>query len=224
MCLSGPLTRQVISSQEWRKAVRQVGGPGGHNYNICLTKIIRCQEHKAPDLWKVIMNIRRAIVIFPRFNAIDIIESLRKKYAPLSTIISPHLTLVFPFESDISKEILKEHIVLASKAISPFELVMKGITGTSDHYLYLNVKKGNDILVKLHDNLYNGILNELYDHRYTFIPHVTIGHLTDEESFNKAIYACKPVDLEFKTIVNTISVVTVNQGVKSDVEFEVRLQ
>lgn len=46
----------------------------------------------------------RTIIIFPEFENIDIINNIRKKYDPLADLILPHITLVFPFDSEMSNE------------------------------------------------------------------------------------------------------------------------
>lgn len=42
----------------------------------------------------------RAIHLFPKFLNSHIIDALRAKYDPLVQLIPPHITLVFPFNSD----------------------------------------------------------------------------------------------------------------------------
>ena len=46
----------------------------------------------------------RTIMIFPEFDNIDIIDEIREKYDPLSELVRPHITIVFPFEMDITNE------------------------------------------------------------------------------------------------------------------------
>ena len=47
-------------------------------------------------------NIRkRTIMIFPKFSNQEIIDEIRKKYDPLYNLVKPHITLVFPFKSDM---------------------------------------------------------------------------------------------------------------------------
>ncbi len=48
----------------------------------------------------------RTIMIFPKFDNLDIINSIRDKYDPLAKLVPPHLTLVFPFKSELTKEII----------------------------------------------------------------------------------------------------------------------
>ena len=54
---------------------------------------------------------KRDILIFPKFKNIEKIQLIREKYDELAQILPPHITLAFPFESDISNEKLKEEIM-----------------------------------------------------------------------------------------------------------------
>jgi hypothetical protein len=56
--------------------------------------------------------LKRAIAIVPQISHIELIQRLRQAYDPLAATLPPHLTLVFPFESDISPEHLLRHLVL----------------------------------------------------------------------------------------------------------------
>ena len=47
---------------------------------------------------------KRDILIFPKFENINKIQELRNKYDPLSDLIAPHITIVFPFSDNISNE------------------------------------------------------------------------------------------------------------------------
>jgi hypothetical protein len=51
------------------------------------------------------MKLKRSIIIFPQFgNDTNLIQNIRHQYDPLASKIAPHITLVFPFESEISSE------------------------------------------------------------------------------------------------------------------------
>ena len=51
---------------------------------------------------------QRTIMIFPDFEQMEIIESIRKKYDPLYQLVKPHITVVFPFDMDVSNEELSK--------------------------------------------------------------------------------------------------------------------
>ena len=52
----------------------------------------------------------RTIMIFPQFDNIERIDGIRRKYDPLSNLVRPHITLVFPFKSEITTEALSDQI------------------------------------------------------------------------------------------------------------------
>ena len=66
--------------------------------------------------------MKRAIILFPKFNNINIIKSIREKFDPLANCIEPHITIVFPFDSDISTEDLKCHFNTVLKGIKKFNV------------------------------------------------------------------------------------------------------
>ena len=56
------------------------------------------------------MPEQRALVFFPQGNGLHVIESLRRQFDPLATVIAAHATLVFPFTSEISEVDLRAHV------------------------------------------------------------------------------------------------------------------
>jgi 2'-5' RNA ligase len=162
---------------------------------------------------------KRSILIFPKFKNIEEIEKLRKKYDPLVNCIAPHITLVFPFISEISTSELKEHLKSKLRGIDPFKIKLHEITGTVDRFLFLNVKEGNDKLIELHDKLYTNILEKYKDNAYTYIPHVTIGRLKNENEFKQALLETKDFDFIFTSTVNEIAVEIIDDQDNSIIEF-----
>lgn len=50
----------------------------------------------------------RTVMIFPKFDNIELIDDIRKQYDPLADVIRPHITIVFPFDMDITNEELSQ--------------------------------------------------------------------------------------------------------------------
>ena len=44
----------------------------------------------------------RTVMIFPEFENMHVIDSVRDRFDPLAKLVRPHITIVFPFESDMS--------------------------------------------------------------------------------------------------------------------------
>lgn len=167
------------------------------------------------------MEKKRSIVIFPKLNNVELIEQLRKKYDPLARCIAPHITLVFPFISEISS--LKEHVDSKLREVKPFKIRLQEITGSVDWYLFLNVKEGNDRLIELHDKLYSDILEIHKNKAYTYVPHLTVGKLNNENEFKEALQETKDFNFLFTFLVNEIAVEIIDEQDQSIIEFTTRL-
>lgn len=131
--------------------------------------------------------VNRAIVIFPECAALHEIEALRTVYDPLAKRIPAHLTLVFPFESEISTPLLVEHLCGSVAGVGPFAITLRDITGSDGEYLFLNIKRGNDALIALRDRLYSGILAPFLSAAHTYVPHLTVGRLATSTLFHTAL-------------------------------------
>ncbi len=164
---------------------------------------------------------KRAIVVFPKFDGLHLIEQLRRRFDPLVSVIKAHITLVFPFESDLTTEQLHSHIRRAVHDIHPFRVRLQGIIEQEGGYLFLNVTRGNNQLIELHDRLYSGLLAAYLSSEHTYVPHVTVGHLTDRTAFVEALEATKAVNTSFQATVSEVTLYRVAGG--QPIAFSVRL-
>ncbi|CEN74858.1 2'-5' RNA ligase superfamily [[Clostridium] sordellii] len=171
----------------------------------------------------------RCIMIFPKFNNIEIINKIRKQYDPLFEKVQPHITLVFPFESCISSQELQKHIKYELSNTKPFELTLQNIIKVSNntgHYLFLEVVDGEENLKVIHKNLYNGILETykpLWLNDVDFKPHITLGCFKNNEELESAYESIKNIKNKFNTIVNKISIENIDKDDNSIIEMEINL-
>ena len=165
----------------------------------------------------------RSIVIFPTFRNVAVIDRLRKQFDPLAAKIRPHITLVFPFESGISKNALRAEVARCVADTAPFCMVLSGITGHVGEYLFLNFREGTDQVVLLHDRLYAGALAPFLNKTIPYQPRLTIGRLHDAASFAEALSEVESVRKEFACIVESVVIERVLSDETSEVESEVML-
>ena len=161
-------------------------------------------DHHASTRDHGLDQITRAIVIFPTFADAARIERLRRAYDPLADFIAPHLTLVFPFTSAIATEALATHMRRATRDLAPFEVTLREVTGHMGEYLFLNVKRGADQLVALHDQLYSGALATYLAPDHTFTPHLTVGRLDSAERFALALIDARRMTAQFVVRIEEI--------------------
>lgn len=161
----------------------------------------------------------RAIVIFPKFKNDRAINEIREKYDPLFSYIAPHLTLVFPFGSTISRDELAKHIKASLSGAEKFSLSMSGITGSSDGYIFLDVKKGNDKIIEMHDKLYEGLLQEHHNRFIPYFPHLTIGKLKDEKLHQEIVNSLDGFDEVFEVEIEEVAVVNLDEKERAVIEY-----
>lgn len=167
----------------------------------------------------------RTIMIFPQFTDQEIINEIRQKYDPLYKLVKPHITLVFPFKNQMSDMILKQKLEECLKETASFPLVLQGISKHKDtygNYIFLNITKGSQEIIEIHNSLYLHIFGEQYCQPY--IPHMTIGNLDSTDKMEQAYNSLKNRDLCFTTVIEKISVEVIGANGESNIIIEKPLQ
>lgn len=167
----------------------------------------------------------RTIMIFPEFNNIDVIDRIREKYDPLEELVRPHITIVFPFELDITNNDLSIIIENRFSKIESFEIEMQGFSKCEDgfgNYLFLNVIKGADSITQLHDLLYSNEFSA-FDLGIPYIPHMTVGKFDDANQLKYAYNSVKENNTLFKSRIAKISVEMIGDNEESIIVIEKKL-
>lgn len=167
----------------------------------------------------------RTIMIFPEFENIDIINDIRKKYDPLANLVLPHITLVFPFDSELTNEELNLHIKECLSTIQQFKIELKGFSKQENeygNYLFLNVIEGMDIIKNIHDRLYKDKIKQ-FDAGYDYVPHMTVGKVSSMELLDKAFDDVNKYKDKFSTVVKKISVEMIGEHEESIIVIEHQL-
>lgn len=172
------------------------------------------------------MGTQRAIIIFPRFDGDDsnLIQTIRNKYDPLASKIAPHITLVFPFESEISSNVLRQHVDKCLQGHKAFSLIMQGISYEQGNYLFLNLIQGKEYIVDIHNVLYGGLLERFLAKKHSYKPHLTVGRSNDLPVNEAAMIELKNFDYKFETKVNKITTEIILDDLSSKVDFEIELK
>lgn len=170
------------------------------------------------------MNLR-TIMIFPEFDNVEVIDKIREQYDPLAKLVHPHITIVFPFDSDKSNEDLEVLLEKRLQSVEPFELEMKGVSRHEDksgNYLFLEVIQGEKELCHIHDILYQNEFSE-YDLGLPYIPHITIGKLSERYKLDEAYNKVKDMSETYRTIINKVSVEMIGDNEESIIVAEIDL-
>jgi 2'-5' RNA ligase len=163
----------------------------------------------------------RAIIICPVLPVANPVDALRRRFDPLVEVIPAHITLVFPFESELAPDALRAHIEGAVRGVGPFPIRLRAISGVEGRYVFLHVEQGNAALIELHDRLYTGPLLQYLTTAFTYIPHVTLGRLPTPEALDAALLVAgaTPIDIE----TSATSLVVFNATTDSAHTFETEI-
>ncbi|MDI9217201.1 2'-5' RNA ligase family protein [Clostridium tertium] len=161
-------------------------------------------------------------MIFPEFENIYVINGIRKKYDPLSDLVLPHITLVFPFDSELTNEELNLYLKECLSDIQSFKIGLERFSKQKDkfgNYLFLNIVQGMDVIKNIHDMLYKYKLKQ-FDAGYEYVPDMTVGKLSSIELLDKAFYNVSKSNAKFSTVVKKISVEMIGENEESIIIIE----
>lgn len=164
----------------------------------------------------------RTIMIFTEFENIDVINDIRRKYDPLADLVLPHITLVFPFDSELTDEELHGHLEKCLNGVAPFWIELEGFSKQQDKYgnfLFLNVVQGMREIKRIHKLLYDNKLKQ-FDSGCDYIPHMTVGNRSSAGLLDKAFDDVNQCCDKFKTAVKRISVERIGKNGESIIVIE----
>ncbi|MBN3891747.1 MAG: 2'-5' RNA ligase family protein [Nostoc sp. JL31] len=150
-----------------------------------------------------------ALVHYPNINT-ENINQIRQKYDPQVDLIEPHITLVFPIVESISKNNLILHIDSILSKWKTFAICLKGFQKSWDEYMFLMVEEGKVDMVKLHNELYTGILAEYFRENLPFVPHLTLGRfIKDTDKFLQVLEEVQHLDLNYRCFVDKVHLINI---------------
>ena len=168
---------------------------------------------------------KRCILIFPQFENVSVIDEIRKKYDPNYENVLPHITLVFPFESDLTKQQLLSHVENALHKTNCFCLKLGNLVkkNSKGYYLMLRVTDGSIKVKELHQKLYEGILAPYKpEWQDGFMPHMTVGQFENQSDLDAA-YDNLDINEQFSARICRVGVEIIGSNNESIIEFELPL-
>ena len=162
---------------------------------------------------------KRAILTMVNFSNINKIKEIQKKYYDIADKIEPHITVVFPFNSEISDEELYNKLNEVLSKYRPFKIVCHGVStpAQESNYRFLNIVESKDIIKNISDDIYRKIIPEhlQYRDKYNYNPHISLA--------NKPLD--KEIELEdtFEMVVDSLYVERIGDDDESIKLFDIKL-
>jgi 2'-5' RNA ligase len=167
--------------------------------------------------------VSHAIVTFPDTPGIERIELLRRLFDPLAGIIPAHMTLVFPFESQLPAATLRAHVERMSIGTRPFDIELNDVAVVEDEYVFLDVGSGREQLIELHDRLYSGPLARHLSETHVFRPHITLGRLREPEALATALAKARELLPASTAVVRELTIVRLDGSAAAERESTIGL-
>lgn len=162
-----------------------------------------------------------AVVIFPDADTEET-ERFRDTWDPQSTLISAHITIVFPFDWPGSPDDLITLLAPTAQRHRRFRVHLDNPTIWDDEYLFLLATQGDAEIRQLHDALYEAPLGMGDEPGFT--PHMTIARQRDPAALREA--QRQAASLAVLGWANTLSIFRVEPGAKrrgvADIPFSPR--
>ncbi|MGM9927308.1 MAG: YjcG family protein [Bacillus sp. (in: firmicutes)] len=149
------------------------------------------------------------IVIFPSKKLQDQANSYRKRYDPHYTLIPPHLTLKYPFDSTEEQvNELAETIKDVSNQCEPFQLKVLKVSSFKpvNNVIYLKVEL-NKALDNLQKKLHNLLIDQDVDPEFTFVPHITLGQKLSNDEHSDVLGQLSMLDVTHEETIDRIHLV-----------------
>ncbi len=163
--------------------------------------------------------MRRALVFYTDLRN-PAVDALRARDDPTSTLVRDHVTLVFPLPDTVGRDALSAHARAVARRWTPFRLHLTGLHESWDHWLLLGAREGSDEMVRLHDELYTGLLAPHLRRDLPYAPHVGLGLFAaeggydpldpkaltfDEERYRRAESEAEALGLDFWRVVDRLT-------------------
>lgn len=141
-------------------------------------------ESPAPKITqKANRIVKRSILVFPVFSkkTKSLVAKIRRMYDPLWDKVAAHVTLVFPFESELGSKEMIPILADVLKGVPPFKVCLTGFERFDSGHIFLNITDENGILLSLIRKFYDHPLLSTYKPPFFDIlkPHITVAFFPD---------------------------------------------
>ena len=146
-------------------------------------------------------------------NDFNLIQAYRKDKDELFfNMVEPHFTVVFPV-SDMLRDNFINEVKEKSRNLAKIEFVIRCATISKDAFkdyfhVFLVPDEGYSQIVKMHDQLYSGILKKDLRLDLDFVPHIGIGNSKDKFVCKRMVDAWNEKDFAIGGTISRLTLAT----------------
>jgi len=155
----------------------------------------------------------------------DPLQDIRKRFDPLSDMVPPHITLVFPFDSNIETDDLIDLIDTAIEELD-FDYVEISLDPAIlvKEFCFFPIDEGREQIIALHDRLYDDILEPYLAEEEDYVPHITVGRCKSGDEVEEIKAAADEVERKQTGSVRSIILELMHEDDSSHTEYERKLR
>lgn len=172
--------------------------------------------------------LKRTIMIFPRFSkrSRTILQKIRRDFDPLWDKVAPHITLVFPFESSLSKDEIAKIIKESLSGVSRFCIRVSSFERFDTGHVYLKIVDGEECLLTIIRDFYDSeVLSKYRPNFYDVLkPHITVAFFNDKAQMDAAFPIIQQWNVEEEIRIKEIAVEIIGADEFSQIEYRYRLK
>lgn len=121
----------------------------------------------------------RCLFLVAESGKLDELQDLRLRFDPLALKVPPHITVVFPFDLTIPRQVM-EGLMASVRSHLPIRFTL-GVPKVMGESMVFPTALGSHDLIALHDRLHSG-LPDLLRPAGPYLPHITYGRALESDA------------------------------------------
>ena len=153
---------------------------------------------------------RFAVAWFPSFAGMDRIEAFRREHDPVADRIAAHLTLVFPFPTQLTALQVETHVRRIASKWPPIPVTFRHVRLHANEFIFLMAGRGAASVAALHDKLYTRSLLSALRRDLPYEPHITLARYAELDRLEAAFEAARDTFREdFSDVLHEVALLAV---------------
>ncbi len=158
---------------------------------------------------------RFAVAWFPDFGGIERVEDFRARHDPMTGKVRAHLTLVFPFATNLTRLQLETHVRRVASKWPPIPVTFRAVRLHANEFVFLMASRGAASMTALHEALYTRSLRPHLRPEFAYEPHITLARQPEPDALERAYaQAQEEFGTEFTDVMREVDLLAVEPNGK----------
>ncbi|MCH9673354.1 MAG: 2'-5' RNA ligase family protein [Gammaproteobacteria bacterium] len=168
--------------------------------------------------------MKLVVISYPDLSreAAQWINEVRAHHDSHASLVAPHVTLVFPWET-IDIEQVTAHVADVARQWTPIHICFDTVVRYADRlsplsYAFLTASTDAQPLISLHDQLYTGCLEDERMTDIPYLPHIRLGDFSEPARCQRLVAEMRSHPIHIMADIKTLEVAAVEQSCVRTIE------